>query len=320
MKERLSRRNFLKITSLTFLDLVLESCSPNPTPTEIAVPEQKPDPTASPIPTRQAENPTRPFFPSPTFSPTPKPENTPTLPKPTPRPTNQEVVELPIKRVPPKPPPTETPTVVIPSREIKDLRKEFIWQGNPAKPAVALTFDDGWWASQVEAFKNTLKETGVKLTVFPVGRKIDEFPSLWKELYDLGCEFGCHTYTHRFGMDQLSADEILSEIDQSQKALNNALGKNVPFQFFRPVGGAISENIVKALRARSIQGVIWTLSGEGTSPIANPDYVYKRITTLSKNGFIVLEHFIQNDTEALKRVVTELKRENLPPLKLSQIL
>ncbi len=197
------------------------------------------------------------------------------------------------------------------------LRDQFIWRGNPGLSNVALTFDDGF--SQVRNCLSVLKNTETRLTVFPTGQAINADPKVWKEMYDWGCDFGCHTYSHSY-IERLSVDEIVGEINRSQNALDIAIGKSAPYRFFRPPGGGMSWNVVEAMKKTGLTGVIWTLSSEGTSKIATPASTYNRVATLSGKGFIVLQHFNYNDVASLEQTILTLRQRKLNPTPLAAVL
>jgi peptidoglycan/xylan/chitin deacetylase (PgdA/CDA1 family) len=200
------------------------------------------------------------------------------------------------------------------------LAGSFIWRGDINKPKVAITIDDGWWEEPIVKITDVLKETKTRLTLFIPGQAINAYPKLWRELDNVGCKIECHSYSHRFDMAKLSVEEITEEIDRSQAVLDRVLGRHEPFSFYRPVGGAISENIVKALKLRNLRGVIWTLSGQGTSSVATPETVTQRILSIAGNGYITLHHFIKNDAEALRPIILGLRAKGLTPSRLDEIL
>lgn len=235
----------------------------------------------------------------------------------------QEATEAPTPTIiiSPSPIKTSTPTSsLVKEEEIKSLRDHFIWKGDPKKAKVALTFDDGWWSSYIKQFIEVVKKTGVRLTLFPAGQAIDAYPGLWRELFELGCEFGCHTYKHDFSSYRHEPKAIIEDINRSQQTLDKVIGQHVAYQFYRPVGGTISENIVRALQAIGLRGVIWNLSGEGTSSIATPKTVASRILSLAGNGYITLHHFIDPDVMALEEMIDGLKKKGLEPTTLTKVL
>jgi peptidoglycan/xylan/chitin deacetylase (PgdA/CDA1 family) len=212
---------------------------------------------------------------------------------------------------------TATPT----SKEAFDnLSRQFIWRGDINKPKVAVTIDDGWWEGPIVKITEVLKEMGVKLTFFIPGQAINAFPKLWRGLDGLGCKFECHSYSHSFGMEKFTVEQLLGEIDRSQAALDQVLGRHEPFSFYRPVGGTINENIVRALKMRNLRGVIWTLSGEGTSKIATSETITKIILAKAGNGFITLHHFNDADAGALKPIIQGLAAKGLTTTRLDEIL
>lgn len=231
------------------------------------------------------------------------------------------LTKLPTPTQTPAPTLTPTPTLTpIPTEIIANLASSFIWRGDANKPNVAITIDDGWWEDSIVKITQILKETKTKLTLFIPGQAIKAYDKLWRELVNIGCKIECHSYTHRFDVAKLPVEDILDEIDRSQAVLDQVLGRHEPFSFYRPAGGAMSENIVKALKLRNLRGVIWTLSGEGTSKIATPETVTQRILSLAGNGYITLHHFSENDAGALKPIILGLRAKGLTPSRLDEVV
>lgn len=216
------------------------------------------------------------------------------------------------------PPPLASPTMA--PENLKSLREKYIWYGDRRKPFVALTFDDGWTASQIQRFTDILQETSVRLTVCPTGQAIENNRKLWLKLYQIGCEFGGHSYTHRKDFASLSVTGMVEEMGASQNSLDKALGRHVPYKFFRPPGGAMSWNMVEALKQTNQRGVIWSLSSEGTGTGNASTYVTNRILSQAKGGHITLHHFIEPDVSALKKIIEGLKAKGLTPVTLSEAL
>lgn len=201
----------------------------------------------------------------------------------------------------------------------KPLNDYFIWKGNPNKPNVALTFDDGWL--QVENLLNALKETKTRLTLFPTGQALANPANIvsWKGLLALGCEFSCHSYTHD-PVENQTTDQIVGEIRRSQQELNKTMGQNVPYAYYRPPYGGRSRNLVEALKITRLTGYIWSFSSDGTSILSSPWLVQQRIVNNVKSGDIVLQHFNYNDVTNLAQIIDGLRKKGLTPTLLREVV
>jgi peptidoglycan/xylan/chitin deacetylase (PgdA/CDA1 family) len=329
----LTRRKFLKVASLSLLapNILVTACSNTkslPLVEEAleASPVFPSSKLAVLIPSSSTAiaddiTPSAPWVVEPTATMTPGPD-------PTIEPTTEPTLDLAAADSGnPKTAPTRIPTVA-PNRRSK-LNQQFIWQGNPEKPNMALTFDDAWRLEDILRFIQVLKKTRTQLTVFPLGQAMDAFRTrafyknyrgLMKELYDLGCEFGCHSYAHEKDSASRSVDFMIESIDRSQTALDSALGLHVPYRYFRPPGGGTSWNLVEALDRTGLTGIIWTLISDGINRTATPASVYRRVSNNPGRGYIVLHHFHPNDTLALERIIISLRSRGFNPTTLSQTL
>jgi len=108
--------------------------------------------------------------------------------------------------------------------------------------SIVITFDDGYQTVYEKAFP-VLQSYGMSATVFlTVGKRglmkpMDRFPSLngrpmlnWHEIREMqrwGFNFGAHTVTHP-DLTHLPLETIATEIYESQKIIEDALGISVP--------------------------------------------------------------------------------------------
>lgn len=262
--------------------------APAPTASKIIAPRSTPDPTETREP--------RPPRPTSTATSTPRP-----------RPTSTAQKAGPTAEATPSPTPT------------KSLNDYFVWRGDINKPNVALTFDDGWF--QVENLLNALKDTKTRLTLFPTGQALANPDNInfWRGLRAIGCEFGCHSYTHS-PVERQTSDQIIEEINRSQQQINKTMGQNTPFTCYRPPYGGRSWNLVEALKKTSLTGYIWSFSSEGTSILSSPWQVEQRIVNFVKNGDIVLQHFNYNDVTNMAQIIDGLRKRGLNPTTLREVV
>ena len=97
---------------------------------------------------------------------------------------------------------------------------------------VALTFDDGPNTVTTPKLLGVLEKYKVPASFFLVGHNIIEdcFPVMERQLKD-GCTIECHSWSHP-AFPQLSRDEMLKEINDTNNLIEKALGWKT--EFFRP--------------------------------------------------------------------------------------
>lgn len=130
---------------------------------------------------------------------------------------------------------------------------------------VVLTFDDGFKDNYSNTFF-VLKEYNFPATIFltigSIGKEVitsqGNFPALgWdeiKEMHDSGLiDFQPHTMTHP-KLDQITLEEVKSEIIQSKKIIEERLNKKC--NFFAPPKGRYSREIKEVLRNEGFEAIL----------------------------------------------------------------
>jgi len=107
---------------------------------------------------------------------------------------------------------------------------------DPAKPMVAITYDDGPNDTSYPAILDILEQYGAVATFFDVGRNVEKYPEMTARAYAIGCEIGSHTYNH---INIQTAGEYLLRTDKeaADAAFINSIGE-VPY-LVRPPEGVI---------------------------------------------------------------------------------
>lgn len=111
---------------------------------------------------------------------------------------------------------------------------------------VAFTFDDGP-SHNTAKIVDILKKYNATATFFVLGNKVEKYHKTIKYLNDNNMEIGNHTYTHIL-LTKLNEEKILKEIEDTQNAIYNQIGK-YPY-FFRPSYGTVSRKIKKQVHYR----------------------------------------------------------------------
>lgn len=172
----------------------------------------------------------------------------------------------------------------------------------PAKPVIALTFDDGPNSLYTPQVLDSLYEQQVPATFFLVGKRFSKNEPLLKEMVFSGHEIGNHTFSHP-DLTTLNQQQIQQEFLQTEEELKNIL-PNYQIKYVRPPYGRYTEAEENAIETPFI---LWTIdSGDWKNP--NAEEIYITVVGNIRNGDIIVFHDNNAETvKALKMIIPELK-------------
>jgi peptidoglycan/xylan/chitin deacetylase (PgdA/CDA1 family) len=194
-------------------------------------------------------------------------------------------------------------------------------RNGPDKSKVALTFDDCWSESAVKQILQISKENDIKVTFFPTGRVIKEFPELWPQVIAEGHEIGNHTYSHA-DLRKLSEEEIIQEIQKAQEALDEALGYHYQMKYLRPPGGGFNQKVQKAVFDGGIHYLaMWAVDDGAITTFKDcPENILPWVKARTKGGEIVLFDVSNPEIKILPNLIHYLKEKDLSMGTLDELL
>lgn len=175
---------------------------------------------------------------------------------------------------------------------------------------IYLTFDAGYELGYTGKILDTLDRQHVKAAFFITGQYIKTQPDLVKRMHSSGNLVCNHTWNHPdlSTVSQQTFNQELESLDQKYTELTG-----VPLDhYLRPPMGNYSENSLKWANALGYKTVFWSIAFMDWDPAKQPgaDFSYKHVTDNIHPGAVILLHAIsQSDTEALDRIITDLKAQ-----------
>lgn len=175
---------------------------------------------------------------------------------------------------------------------------------------VALTFDDGPWATTPEVLR-VLREKDVKATFCVVARQLEKegLDTVKAALAD-GHRVCNHTVSHDSGLPGKSQKAIDDEIRGANRILAERLG--VKPVYYRPPGGRMSRAIEATAKDEGQQVLLWTVDTKDFQK-PPPEAILATIMAEVKPGGIVLMHDGGGDRtstlQALGTVIDRLRGE-----------
>jgi peptidoglycan/xylan/chitin deacetylase (PgdA/CDA1 family) len=159
-----------------------------------------------------------------------------------------------------------------------------VWHGDPTRPAIALTFDDGPSESTSQLL-DILSHEAVPATFFQIGANVSRLPSIACEVAARGHVIGNHSHTHPL-LCRHSPAFIQTDLRRAQDAIQTHTG--VTPAWFRAPYGARWFGLRPALRRLALTDVMWTSIGYDWK--CDADTVVARVTHRISGGSILCLH------------------------------
>ena len=165
---------------------------------------------------------------------------------------------------------------------------------------VALTFDDGPNPPCTDSILEVLKRQNVKATFFVVGKYVQEYPGIVKEIYSQGHQIGNHTWSHKdliFRTPQFVRREI-----EKTDSIITSLGYSKEIFFRSPKGRKllVLPYILSRMRKPNILFDVVAVDWERNSV----DSMLKNVCNHVQPGSIILLHDGDGDLRGSDRSAT----------------
>lgn len=197
-----------------------------------------------------------------------------------------------------------------------------LWHG-PARPEVALTFDDGPSPQTTPRVLEQLAAAGVCATFFVVGRKAQAHPALVRDIVAGGHQVGLHGFEHDRLFSLRFRAHVAADIRRTQDVIESA-GAPRP-TLFRPPIGFVSHFTVGGARSAGVTLVGCSARALDGFRQASPNKVAERLVRALEPGALLAMHdaaerddYVPASIQALPRVLDALRRRNLRAVTLSE--
>ncbi len=189
------------------------------------------------------------------------------------------------------------------------------------KKMVALTFDVSWGNEYTELILRKLKQNEIKATFFISGIWLEKYREDFQKIFEDGHEIGNHSYHHPH-MINLSEEEILREIFQTEQVIREVTGQEEGILFRFPYGER-NKGILKLIRKRGFLSVNWSIDSKDWKGISAEE-IYQKIMKENinlRNGAVILMHNSGEHTaEALDLIIPALREKDYEIVLVSDLL
>lgn len=170
------------------------------------------------------------------------------------------------------------------------------WNINGDTKCVYLTFDDGPTPEVTSWVLDRLDEYQAKGTFFCLGRNVEKYPEIFRELGKRGHSVGNHTYSHMKGYSA-SNSRYLDDIRMADELIGSKL--------FRPPYGRILPRQVEVIHPK-YKIVMWEVLSVDYNPKVRAERVVRNVIKNVRNGSIVVFHDSKKASKNLYHALPEV--------------
>lgn len=205
-----------------------------------------------------------------------------------------------------------------------------ISRGRRDLPQICLTYDDLWDEDIALEMAQAFADHDMRVTFFPAGSAITAnidrpkpgYADLYKQIYDMGHEFGCHLYTHtditEADVHRLKWWEMEPWLDEMERALG------FPYEpcCIRPPMGIVTQALHLIAQEYELPIVLW--SADTRDSFCTVDYCDELLlgyfVNQLNNGEIFLQHTIPASAAIIDGQVEALAEAEMENVLLSDML
>lgn len=184
---------------------------------------------------------------------------------------------------------------------------------DPAKPMVALTFDDGPRKLTTNKILDTLEKYGCRATFFVLGSRLASDLETTKRAVSLGCDIGNHSYDHT-QFSKTSDKKIKKELAKTNKLLADNM--QIETKFVRTPYGETQQDVLKSV---DYPVILWNVDTEDWRNL-DAKKTIKAATKNISDGDIILMHDIYESTaDAVAKIVPKLRKQGFQIVTISEL-
>jgi peptidoglycan-N-acetylglucosamine deacetylase len=184
---------------------------------------------------------------------------------------------------------------------------------------VALTFDDGPWTSTTEVLE-ILKKNKIKATFFWIGKHLQMYPEIAKQVVADGHTIGNHTWSHLY--KSMDPDQVKAEIDNTTASIYKKTGAKTIF--FRPPGGELKNGLVEYAAGKKYVTALWSVAPGDAKKGSTSEQIVSNVVENARSGSVILLHDGGGDrTETLKalpEIIHQLRAKGFKFVSLPELL
>ncbi len=188
--------------------------------------------------------------------------------------------------------------------------RTFVGETPPSR-RLALTFDDGPSDPSTLRLLEVLERHQVRASFFMIGRHVARLPAVARAVAHAGHEIANHTYTHPL-LSLRTRASVRGELERCREVLGETVG--VHCNLFRPPYGARRPGVLREIRARGLNPVMWRVAGKDWQT-QSPATIEETVCQGIRGGDVILLHDGSPDGGSDRLGTVEAANRMIPRLK-----
>jgi peptidoglycan/xylan/chitin deacetylase (PgdA/CDA1 family) len=166
-------------------------------------------------------------------------------------------------------------------------REAVIYSVPTQQKVVALTYDDGPHPVYTRLILDILDKYNVKATFFMVGKNMQAYPDIVREVVSRGHAIGNHTYTHPRNLELDTQAQLVREMDRCEEVIERLTGSRA--HLFRPPRGLVDGSVFTIATEEGYTTILWSVCADHHDA-TTPKLMAQRVLKHSRRGGIILVH------------------------------
>ena len=195
-----------------------------------------------------------------------------------------------------------------------NMQRETVTTEQILEKKIAITFDDGPNPDYTEMLLEGLAEREVCATFFLLGKEVEKYPDIVRDIYDEGHLIGTHAYEH-VNLSNLNDKAAIEQVDRTNEAIKEITGESP--EFIRPPFGCWKCNLDYET---SMIEVLWDVDPLDWKT-SNSDVITKRVVDkVEENDIILLHDASESSVVAAFKIIDALKKQGYTFVTVDEIL
>ena len=195
-----------------------------------------------------------------------------------------------------------------------------VYEYDPSKPVIALTFDDGPNTLNTPKILEKLEQYDIPASFFLVGNNINSDSAEYiRRAYEMGCDIENHSMTHSQQMGGMSEEQLKAEIDGTEELIKGVLGDAWSgSEFFRPPYNIVTSSMYDAIDMAFVMGY----GCEDWEASVTTEQRVEKTLAQAGDGVIILLHdqpANQATVDALDGIIPALKEQGYQFVTVTQL-
>ncbi|HKJ07396.1 MAG TPA: polysaccharide deacetylase family protein [Flavobacteriaceae bacterium] len=190
---------------------------------------------------------------------------------------------------------------------IKLLLYKYVWHMPKKHNAIYLTFDDGPTPTITPWVLDQLKKYNAKATFFCIGKNIEKYPEIFKQIIAEGHTIGNHTYNH-VNATKNTKEVYLNSIKKTEKILYKHLGEeNISnTKLFRPPYGVLNFKQANSILKLGYKIIMWDVLSADFDKNAPKEKCLNNVIKNTESGSIIVFHDSDKSADKLKFILPKV--------------